>query len=146
VWALVWRAALGSLSDRIGRGPVLLPAMALTALGFFALAIPPTPLSLMAAALLLGGGSSVLYPTLAALVLDRAPETERGLALGTLSASWDFGVVLGSAVIGFVADHTSFGVGFVVAGTSALGGTLVFLVKERRQLRPRAAPAVAPAR
>lgn len=139
-WVIVWRALLGRLSDRVGRVPVALPAMAVTALAYFTLALPPTPVVLMAAALLLGTGGSVLYPTLVALVLDRAPERERGLALGTVSAAWDLGVVIGSVLVGFVADHVSFGAGFAVAGTAATLGALVFLVTERRHLRPAPAP------
>jgi MFS family permease len=145
VWLIVWRALLGGLSDRVGRPRVALPAMALTALAYFALALPPTPLTLMGAALLLGSGTAVLYPTLAALVLDRAPEAERGLALGTLSAAWDLGIVLGSALIGFVADRVSFSGGFAVGGLSASLGTLYFFVSERRGLRRPIAPAPAPA-
>jgi len=89
----------------------------------------------MIAALLLGAGSAVLYPTLAALVVDRAPEGERGLALGTLSGAWDLGVVVGSALIGFVADRVSFGSGFAIAGVTTMLGALAFFVTERHQTR-----------
>ena len=109
--------------------------MVLTALAYFTLALPPTPASLMIAALLLGGGSAVLYPTLAALVVDRAPEGERGLALGTLSGAWDLGVVVGSALIGVVADRASFGSGFAMAGVAAMLGTLAFFLTERYRTR-----------
>ena len=135
IWLIVWRALLGGLSDRIGRARVALPAMALTGLAYFTLALPPTPASLMIAALLLGAGSAVLYPTLAALVVDRAPEGERGLALGTLSGAWDLGVVVGSALIGFVADRVSFGSGFAIAGVTTMLGALAFFVTERHPTR-----------
>lgn len=132
-WLIVCRALLGRLSDRIGRSSVALPAMALSAFAYFTLALPPTTASLMIAALLLGSGASLLYPTLAALVIDRAAEGERGLALGTLSAAWDLGVVVGSALIGFVADHASFGAAFSLAGTTTVLGALVFVMVERRR-------------
>ena len=132
LWLIVCRALLGRASDRIGRARVALPAMVVTALAYFVLALPLTSLSMMASALLLATGGAVLYPTLAALVVDRAVDGERGLALGTLSASWDLGVVVGSALIGFIADRFSFASGFATAGiTGALGG-LVFLLTERR--------------
>jgi MFS family permease len=133
VWMIVCRATLGRLSDRIGRPRVALPAMALTSLGYLLLTIPPTPAGLVAAAVVLGTAGSVLYPTLAALALDRAPESERGLALGTLSAAWDLGVVLGSALVGFVADRVSFGAGFGVAAAAAAGGAAMFVIVERRR-------------
>src|SRR5439155_183408 len=100
----------------LGGMPLAFAAVTVFAVALFTLALPPTPASLMIAALLLGAGSAVLYPTLAALVVDRAPEGERGLALGTLSGAWDLGVVVGSALIGFVADRVSFGSGFAIAG------------------------------
>lgn len=137
IWVIVWRALLGGLSDRIGRVQVALPAMVLTALAYFALALPPTTASLLAAALLLGSGYSVLWPTLVALVLDRAPERERGVALGTVSAAWDLGVVIGATAIGVVADHVGFAAGFALGGVAAVLGTLVFLIAERRELRSR---------
>src|SRR5262249_44741250 len=133
LWLIVCRALFGRLSDRVGRARVALPAMAVTALGYLTLAVPLTPISLMIAALLLGSGASVLYPTLAALVVDRALDGERGLALGTLSASWDLGVVVGSSLIGVVADRFSFSIGFATAATTAALGTVVFFITERRQ-------------
>ena len=62
-------------------------------LGTALLALPPTIASLIAAAVLLGTGNSMLYPTLVALVVDRAPLSERGLAIGTVSGAWDRGRV-----------------------------------------------------
>lgn len=132
-WLIVGRALFGGLSDRVGPARVVVPAMALVALGYFALALPPAPASLAAGALLLGSGGAVLYPTLATLVVARAAERERGLALGTLSGAWDLGVVIGSALIGFVVDRGSFGTGFVVAGGFSLLGAGAFAVTERRR-------------
>lgn len=135
VWLIACRALLRGLSDRVGRPRVIVPAMACLAGGFFALALEPSPASLALAALLLGTGSSVLYPTLAALVTDRAAEGERGLALGTLSGSWDLGVVVGSALVGFVSDRVSYGAGFAMGGVAALLGLLAFLAAEQHHSR-----------
>jgi MFS family permease len=134
-WLIVCRALFGGLSDRIGRARVALPAMVLVALAYGTLALPASAPSLIVAAILLGSGSAVLYPTLVALVLDRTPDPERGVALGSVSSSWDLGVVIGSALIGFVADHVSFPAGFAVAAVMAALGAVVFSLTERR-LRP----------
>ncbi len=45
--------------------------------------------ALLGSSVLLASDGDVLYPTLLALVGNRAPEPERGLALGTVSAAWD---------------------------------------------------------
>src|SRR5206468_11702492 len=110
-------------------------AMSVVAVAYLIIALPPTPLSLALAAVVLASGNALLYPTLAALVVDRAPETERGLALGTLSGAWDLGVVVGSALIGAVADRVSYGAGFAVgAGFAALGVGVLALTAARRPM------------
>jgi MFS family permease len=139
-WIIVCRVLLRRASDRVGRARVIVPAMALIAASFFVLAIPPTVPSLAAAALLLGSGVSVLYPTLLALLVDRTPEAERGLAIGTLSASFDVGIVVGSLAIGFIVEQTSYGVGFVVAALGAILGLATFVMTEARHGRRRVVP------
>lgn len=139
-WIIFCRILLRRASDRVGRARVIAPAMALIAASFFVLAIPPTVPSLAAAALLLGSGVSVLYPTLLALLVDRTPEAERGLAIGTLSASFDVGIVVGSLAIGFMVEQTSYGMGFVVAGAGAILGLATFVMTERSHGRLRVVP------
>ena len=77
----------------------------------------------------------MLYPTLVAFIVDRTAEAERGLAIGTLSASFDVGVVLGSLLIGYTVERTSYAGGFALAGALAFLGLATFLMTER--LRPR---------
>jgi MFS family permease len=121
-WLITWRALLRGVSDRLGHVRVSVAAMAIVAVAYLIIALPPTPLSLALAALVLASGNALLYPTLAALVIERAPATERGLALGTLSGAWDLGVVVGSTLIGVVADRYSYGAGFAVGGACAAVG------------------------
>jgi MFS family permease len=138
-WLITWRALLRGVSDRLGHLRVSVCAMAVLAVAYFIIALPPTPVSLTLAALVLASGNALFYPTLAALVVERAPEAERGLALGTLSGAWDLGVVVGSALIGAVADRVSYGAGFAVGGTFAAVGVGVLLLVGTR--RGAAAPA-----
>ena len=117
----VGRALLRGLPDRIGHGRAALAAMALSAVAFACLALPPSMVTLCAAGALLGAGGAVMYPALVALVVARADESDRGLAVGTLSGSWDLGIVVGSAVVGVVADHVGFAAAF---GIGAVGCAL----------------------
>jgi MFS family permease len=126
-WLILCRAFLRALSDRVGRAHVLVPAIAAFALGLFVLALPPAQMSFLTSALLLATGASVIYPTLLALVVDRTPEPERGLAMGTVSASWDFGIVVGAALLGFIIDLSSYRIGFVAAGVTAVAGLATLL-------------------
>ena len=133
VWLITWRALLRGVSDRLGHLRVSLFAMAAVAVAYVIIALPPTPLSLTLAALVLASGNALLYPTLAALVVDRAPAADRGLALGTLSGAWDLGVVVGSTLIGAVADRFSYGAGFAVGALfAALGVGALALTTARR--------------
>jgi len=126
------RLALRRLSDRIGRARVIVPALAVTTLSYLVLALPPRVPTLAAAAVLLGAGVAVFYPTLLALLVDRTSETERGSAIGTLSGSFDLGNVVGSLLVGLVVERVSFAAGFRVAAGGALLGLAVFLLAERR--------------
>jgi MFS family permease len=126
------RLTLRGLSDRVGRGWVIVPAVGLTMLSYVVLARPPRVVSLAAAAIMLGAGVALFYPTLLALVVDRTPEAERGSAMGTLSGSFDLGSVLGSLLVGLTVEHVSFAAGFHTAAAGALAGLTLFLLTERR--------------
>jgi MFS family permease len=132
-WLILCRALLRGISDRAGRAAVLAPAMGVLVAGYLLLALPPTTASLVAAAFCLASGGSLLYPTMIALVVDRAPEAERGLAMGTISGAWDVGIVIGSAVVGVVVERAGFGPGFAVGALGTAAGLVAFLAGERRR-------------
>ena len=140
VWIILCRLVLRRISDRLGRTRVLIPAMGATAAAYLVLTQPPTAASLAVAAVLLATGGSVLYPTLLALVVDRAPAGERGLAVGTLSGAFDLGVVVGSLLLGLVVERISYGAGFAMAATTTVLGLLTFVAMESRRRRPAVLP------
>jgi MFS family permease len=126
------RLALSRLSDRIGRARVIVPALSATVLSYLVLALPPRVPTLAVAAVLLGAGVAVFYPTLLALLVDRTPEAERGSAIGTLSGSFDLGSVVGSMLVGLTVERISYAAGFHVAAGGALLGLVLFVIAERR--------------
>jgi predicted MFS family arabinose efflux permease len=132
---IVFRIAVSARADPWGRIQILMPALGLLALGFGVLIPPPVPLRLAVAAALLAAGSSALYPM---LVVDRVPDRERGVAMGTVSGAWDLGVFAGSLSIAVIVEHASYGAGFATATARtviALGGLVLV---ERRRLIMRA--------
>jgi MFS family permease len=133
LWMIGCRALMRGVADRVSRVRVALVALALHGVAYLVLALTPTPSTLVLAAVALGTGGAVLYPTLAALVVDRADEAERGLALGTLSGAWDLGVVVGSVLVGVVADRVSYGAGFAVGAVGAALGLLALALIEARR-------------
>src|SRR5436190_1867569 len=134
LWLIGCRAAFRGISDRLGHARVALVAMVLQAVGYAILVLPPTAPGLTLAAVALASGGAVLYPTLVALVVDRAHRDERGLALGTLSGSWDLGVVIGSALVGIVADRIGYGAGFAVGALGTLLGVIALALIENRHV------------
>jgi MFS family permease len=139
---IVSRLLLRRASDRFGRAPVLVPALVALTLGNALLALPPTTTSLVAGAVLLGTGNSMLYPTLVALIVDRTPAAERGLAIGTLSGAWDFGVFIGSPLIAWLVEAGGYSAGFAASAFAVALGLATFLATERawrRRSSPRAA-------
>jgi MFS family permease len=133
-FTIACRLALRRTSDRVGRAPVLIPAIVLLALGNAVLAAPPTIASLVLAAALLGSGNSMLYPTLVALVVDRTPLAERGRAIGTLSGAWDVGVAIGAPAIALLVERHGFAAGFGASAVVTALGLVVFVTGERRRV------------
>lgn len=133
------RLLLRRASDQFGRARVLVPALLAIALGTGLLAPSPTVPLLVAGAVLLGAGYSMLYPTLVALVVDRAPVAERGLAIGTLSGAWDVGVFIGSPLIARLVEVRGYSAGFLASAVAAALGLAAFLATERgsRERSPR---------
>jgi MFS family permease len=138
-WVIGCRLAFRRLADQLGRARVVGLAIG-TGLGYLTLAAPPTVPTLLLGALVLGAGAALLYPTLVALLVDRTPEAERGLALGTLSASWDVGVAVGALLVGFTVERTSYGGGFLLGAVTTGLGLLAFGSLERRQSARRDLP------
>jgi len=132
---IVCRLLLRRASDRFGPPRVLVPALITIALGHVALAAPPTVLSLVLGAALLGSGNSMLYPTLVALIVDRTPIAERGRAIGTLSGAWDVGLAIGSPLIAILVQTRGFSAGFLASALAVVLGLLVFLATERHRTR-----------
>jgi MFS family permease len=139
-FTILCRLVLRRASDRIGRAPVLVPAIALLALGNAVLALSPSVLSLVLGAALLGCGNSMLYPTLVALVVDRTPTVERGRAIGTLSGAWDVGVAIGAPTIALLVQTHGYAAGFLASALTTALGLTTFLATEHHRRRRSSIP------
>ncbi len=134
VYPAVWGVAqlgTGWLSDHTGRKPLitlgmLVQAGALAVLVAGGGAFEPSLL----AAVLLGLGTALVYPTLIAAVSDVVPPVDRAQSVGVYRFWRDLGFVVGALLVGFVADAVSNGGAIaLVAGLTALSGVLVAVTR-----------------
>ncbi|MPZ98709.1 MAG: MFS transporter [Dehalococcoidia bacterium] len=137
---LASRAGAGALSDRFGRGAVIVPGLLAASAGLMLLAAAQSQAELLAAALLYGLGLAGAQTTIVALIVDRTPRTALGSAMATYTMAWDVGAVLGSVLLGFVANATSYATVYTISAFFPLLGVVLFVMRVRQ--RPgRAAPA-----
>ncbi len=130
--AIVLRIGLGWVPDRVGPRRTLAPAMVATVAGLVVLAYAEGSGGVAVSALLCGTGHAFVFPILSALVVTRAADRDRGVALSMFTALFDLGLLVGAPVLGAVLEQTSYTVMFnVAAGAAGLGG-LVYMVWDRR--------------
>jgi len=130
--------AVGSLSDAIGRKPVLLAAMALLALDYVIMALAGTFAWLLIGRLM-AGMAGATYITATAYIADISKPTERAASFGLIGAAFGIGFVLGPAIGGLAATvHVTapFWLAAALSAVNVVFGLIVLpesLPKERRR-------------
>jgi len=122
VWG-IGQLYTGGLSDRVGRKPLIVAGM-LTQAAALALFATASSLALWAlAAVVLGAGTALVYPTLLATVGDVAHPAWRASAVGVYRLWRDSGYVVGALVAGIAADLIGLrGAVAIVAALTAISG------------------------
>ena len=128
VWG-VGQIATGWLSDEVGRKAPIVAGMLLQAAALVLLATSGGAVAIAAcAAVLLGIGTALVYPTLLATISDRVEPVDRPTSLGVYRFWRDTGYVAGAIVAGTVAEAWGLPAAIaVVAGLTALSGLVVAL-------------------
>jgi MFS family permease len=133
----------GRLIDTHGRRAVIVPSMfvqtaaiaLLSVLGFVVTRSSRTPVVpvLFVAGLMSGGAHGMLYPGLAALVTDHAPETRRGVIVAVFSAVFLVGQTTGSFVFGYVTHAIGYAyMWMMLASLLLVGCALSMTLADRR--------------
>ncbi|MGH2767584.1 MAG: MFS transporter [Actinomycetota bacterium] len=127
-YPLVWgvsQAATGALSDRLSRRRLIAWGMRCQAAGLVLLVAFSSFSGALAAAVVLGAGTALAYPTLLALVGDLASARWRASAMGAYRFWRDLGFVVGALGIGAVADAAGRGAAILgVAAASLVSGAV----------------------
>ena len=137
------RALAGALSDRVGRGPVLVPALLAGAAAMGLLATTQSQAALLLVAVVYGAGFGAVQVMAAAMVADRTPAYAAAAGAATYTVAWDVGGLFGSILLGVVAQATSYAATFALCALLPLGGLALYFVRLRA--RPFEAGASSPA-
>jgi MFS family permease len=124
--AILERVFLGWLPDRVGRMRVLYPSLGILVIGFFVLAGAGSWVGVAIAGGFCGAGHGFIFPILTALLVDRAPETDRGSAMSFFTALFDVGTLVGGPTLGAIIDSAGWGPMYVVAGAALGVASVVF--------------------
>lgn len=129
VYPAVWglgQLITGPLSDRWGRKHLITIGMLVQATALALVAIADTFGVWVVAAVLLGAGTALVYPTLLAVVGDVAHPAWRARAVGVYRLWRDGGFAVGAVLAGAVADLWGLRVAvWVVAALTAASGVIV---------------------
>lgn len=123
LFAPVW----GRLSDRVGRRPVLLISIFMTAVAFLVYAVAGSFPVLLASRLFAGAATANIAIAQAYVADVTAPE-DRARGMGILGAAFGMGFVLGPALGGLLTPVSISMPGFAAAGLAALNGAAAYLV------------------
>ncbi len=125
VWG-VGQLVTGALSDRVGRKPLIVAGMLLQAAALAGFALATSFAAWAGAAVALGAGTAMVYPTLLAAIGDVAHPTWRARSVGIYRLWRDGGFAVGALLSGLVAD--AWGIRpaiWTVAALTAASGLLV---------------------
>jgi predicted MFS family arabinose efflux permease len=104
----------GSISDRWGRLPVLIPGLVIYAALLVSLTFLMHPLALGLWSLAIGAAAGLVAALPTALIADQVPPPLHGVAIGWLRAMTDSGQILGPLVMGAVADAVDLSTPFLL--------------------------------
>jgi MFS family permease len=126
VWSIA-QIATGHWSDRVGRKPLIVAGMLVQAAALGLLALSGGALvAAIAAAVLLGLGTALVYPTLIAAMSDAVTPIARAPIVGVYRFWRDSGYVFGGLIAGGVADALGYGEAIAtVAALTAVSGLWV---------------------
>ena len=126
VMRLIFGPVWGSLSDRIGRKPVLMIGIFGYGVTMVLFGLATELWMLFAARILAGILSSATSPTTMAYIGDSTSEEERGRGMGVLGAAIGIGTILGPGVGGLLAVNSLAMPFFLAGGMSFLALLLVW--------------------
>jgi len=123
VFAPIW----GRLSDRVGRRPVLLVSIGMTAVGFIGYSLAPSFGWLLASRLFAGAATANLAIA-RAYVADVTTVENRAKGMGMIGASFGLGFILGPALASWLSHYSLAAPGYAAAALSTVNLVAAWLI------------------
>jgi len=130
VWAVA-QIGTGAWSDRAGRKPLIVGGMLLQGAAIAGIAAGSSFAAWFVAAMVLGLGTALVYPTLLAAVADVAEPSWRGSAIGVYRLWRDLGFAIGAFVVGIAADGVGAQATIAIVAVLTAASGVVVLVRMR---------------
>jgi len=127
VMQFLFGPVIGSLSDAIGRRPVMLISLAALAIDYLVMAVAGS-LGLMLAARIFGGLLAATHATAAAAVADLSRPEEKAANFGLIGAAFGAGFVLGPLLGGVLAEFGTRAPFLAASGLCLIAATFGALV------------------
>lgn len=134
---LLSRPFTGKWFDQYGANVIVYPAIFLFSAGLLLLSQTSTALVFLIAAGMIGIGWGTLFPSFQTIAIQEASPQKKALATATFLSVFDFGIGLGSFIIGWAVTGMSFRMLYVYCAIYVLAGLFVYLFMHGRQEKQR---------
>ena len=117
---VVTRLVAGGLPDRIGPARCAVGAALIETVGLVLIGAAQDLGVVILGAIGMGAAFSLLFPSLSLVAINRVGPERRGVAMGTFTAAFDLGMLVGSPTVGAAAALGGYSAAFYVAACASL--------------------------
>jgi MFS family permease len=140
VTVVVTRLVGGDLPDRIGPVRCAAGAAGVSAVGLGLIALADSLGVALAGAICMGLAFALIYPSLSLVVVNAVSDSRRGAALGTFTAFFDIGFLVGGPLTGLAASLGGYSAAFWLGAAFAIATIGVAGALRKAATAPAAAP------
>ncbi len=136
VTVVATRLVGGDLPDRIGPVRCAAGAAGVSAAGLALIALAGSLAVALAGAICMGLAFALIYPSLSLVVVNSVADSRRGAALGTFTAFFDIGFLVGGPITGLAASLGGYSAAFWLGAAFALATIAVAATLKRGAAAP----------
>jgi MFS family permease len=131
------RLLAGGLPDRVGPARCAVGAALVETAGLVLVGAAQDLAVVIVGAMAMGAAFSLLFPSLSLVAINRVGPERRGKAMGTFTAAFDLGMLVGSPLVGAAAAIAGYSAAFYTAAFASLAcATLALSMSRRPEFAP----------